>query len=73
MQKLYEGNKKDSSYLSPIELVELVHEHIDSLQFTEHIIAQKSHEIFKYKTDIPIKQFFALYAINKITSKSNSL
>ena len=73
MQKLYEGNKEDSSYLSPIELVELVREHIDSLQFSEQIIPQKTNEIFKYKAEIPIKQLFALYAINKITSTSNSL
>ena len=73
MQKLYEGNKEDSSYLSPIELVELVREHIDSLQFSEQIIPQKTNEIFKHKAEIPIKQLFALYAINKITSTSNSL
>jgi DNA (cytosine-5)-methyltransferase 1 len=71
LQKLYEHQKSSKRYTEPTELVDLVQEVIDKLKIENVVIEQKEFKIFKHKEKVPIKQFFALYAINKISSIAN--
>lgn len=71
LQRLYEQNLNETDYLGPIQLIELVRKKIDSLEFEQELFEQTEELIFKHKSDIPIKQLFALYAVNKISTTSN--
>lgn len=71
LQNLYELQKSSKRYTEPTELVDLVQEVIDKLKIENVEIEQKKFKIFKYKEKVPLKQFFALYAINKISSIAN--
>ena len=77
------GSKKELQYLfehqlcidgkkDPTELVEEVKLIIEELKITSDLYIQKN-KIFRYKTKLPIKQLFALYGINKITSMANEI
>jgi len=71
LQKLYELQKSSNKYTEPTELVDLVQEIIEKLDIENVEIEQKKFKIFKHKVKVPVKQFFALYAINKISSIAN--
>ncbi len=71
LQNLYELQKSSKKYTEPTELVDLVQTIINMLQ-TENIeVEQKKLKIFKHKEKVPVKQIFALYAINKISTIAN--
>lgn len=72
LQKLYEQQKSNEVYTEPTELVDIIQEVIDSLNIHNEEIEQNNYKIFKYKDKVPLKQLFALYAINKISSIANS-
>lgn len=71
LQKLYEQQKSSKSHTEPTELVDLVQEVIDKLEIVDMDVEQTKFKIFKHKEKVPVKQFFALYAINKISSTAN--
>ncbi len=71
LQKLYELQTSDTKHLEPTELVDLVQEIIDELEIENVEIEQKELIVFKHKQKVPVKQFFALYAINKISTIAN--
>lgn len=71
LQKLYELQKSSSKYLEPTELVDLVQEIINDLKLENVEVEQKKLRVFKHKDKVPVKQFFALYAINKISTIAN--
>jgi DNA (cytosine-5)-methyltransferase 1 len=71
LQKLYELQKSSKKYKEPTELVDLVQKIINELNIENIEIDQKNLKIFKHKQKIPVKQLFALYAINKISSIAN--
>lgn len=71
LQKLYELQKSSTKYTEPTELVDLVQELIDKLKLKNVEIDQKELRVFEHKDKVPVKQFFALYAINKISSIAN--
>jgi DNA (cytosine-5)-methyltransferase 1 len=71
LQKLYELQKSSKKYKEPTELVDLVQKIINELNIENIEIDQKKLKIFKHKQKIPVKQLFALYAINKISSIAN--
>ena len=71
LQKLYELQMSSKRYKEPTELVDSVRKIINELKIENIEIDQKKVKIFKYKQIIPIKQLFALYAINKISSIAN--
>jgi DNA (cytosine-5)-methyltransferase 1 len=71
LQKLYELQTSDTKHLEPTELVDLVQEIIDELEIENVEIEQKELIVFKHKEKVPVKQFFALYAINKISTIAN--
>lgn len=72
LQKYYELQISNDSILEPTELVEEVKEIINQLEYQSKEFEQNDTVIFKYKKKVPIKQLFALYAINKISSIANS-
>ena len=71
LQSLYEQQKSSRKYTEPTELVDSVNKIIEKLNIEEIDFDQKKHKIFKYKEKIPVKQLFALYAINKISTIAN--
>lgn len=72
LQKLYELQKSSNKFTEPTELVDLVQEIIDKLNIENVEVEQKKFKVFIHKEKIPLKQFFALYAINKISSIANN-
>lgn len=71
LQKLYEVQKSNSKYTEPTELVDSIQEFIEKLNIENIEVDQNRIKVFKYKDKIPVKQFFALYAINKISTIAN--
>lgn len=71
LQKLYELQKSDTKYTEPTELVDSVQDLIEKLNIENIEIVQNKIKVFKHKDKVPVKQFFALYAINKISTIAN--
>lgn len=71
LQKLYEVQKSNSKYTEPTELVDSIQELIEKLNIEKTEVEQNRIKVFKYKDKVPVKQFFALYAINKISTIAN--
>lgn len=71
LQKLYEVQKSNSKYTEPTELVDSVKELIEKLNIEKTEVEQNRTRVFKHKDKVPVKQFFALYAINKISTIAN--
>ncbi len=71
LQKLYEMQKSNFKYAEPTELVDSIQELIVKLNIDDIEVEQKKLKVFKHKDKVPIKQFFALYAINKISTIAN--
>lgn len=71
LQKLYEVQKSNSKYTEPTELVDSIQEFIEKLNIENIEVEQKGIKVFKYKDKVPVKQFLALYAINKISTIAN--
>lgn len=72
LQEMYEKQKSISKYKEPTELVDEITLILDKLRIDDKKLKQENNEIFLYKEEIPIRQIFALYAINKIASITNS-
>lgn len=72
LQRLYEQQKSNEKHAEPTELVDLIQEVINNLSINTDDFEQKELEIFKHKKVVPLKQIFALYAINKISSIANN-
>lgn len=73
LQIMYEKQVSINNLLEPTALVERVNEIISNIIFENINYHQKDKILFKNKSIIPMSQVFALYAINKITSKANKL
>ena len=73
LQELYELQKSNTKYTEPTELVDLVQELIGKLNIENIEVEQKEIKVFEHKDKVPVKQFFALYAINKISTTANNL
>jgi DNA (cytosine-5)-methyltransferase 1 len=71
LQEMYETRKSLNEYLEPTLLINKVKCIIDDLETGNAILIQGGNKIFRGKENIPLKQFFALYAINKIASIAN--
>lgn len=72
LQNLYEQQKSNSKLTEPTELVDIVQEKLNELDLEDKELEQTKEIIFKYKDKVPVKQLFALYAINKISSIANN-
>ena len=71
LQKLYELQMSNFKYTEPTELVDTVQDLIEKLDLENIEVVQNKIKVFMHKDKVPIKQFFALYAINKISSIAN--
>lgn len=71
MQKLYELQKSNSKYIEPTELVDSIQELIEKLNIENIEVEQNQLKVFKHKDKVPVKQLFALYAINKVSTIAN--
>lgn len=71
LQNLYEKQRSGKKLIEPTELVDLVQELIVSYNVDQIEVNQIKNKIFKHKDKVPISQFFALYAINKISTIAN--
>jgi len=71
LQKYYELQVSNGSILEPTELVGEVNKIINQITFEQIDFEQNEDVIFKHKRKVPLKQLFALYAINKISSIAN--
>jgi len=71
LQNLYELQRSNSKYTEPTELVDEVQDLIEKLNIENVEVVQNKIKVFKHKDKVPIKQFFALYAINKISTIAN--
>jgi len=72
LQNMYEIQCSKSIFLEPTLLVEKVANIIEGLKIDDKIFDQGKENFFKDKKVVPLKQLFALYAINKITTIANS-
>src|SRR5690554_5748137 len=71
LQNLYEQQKSNSKLTEPTELVDTVQEKLNELDLEDKVLEQTKNKIFKHKDKVPVKQLFALYAINKISTIAN--
>lgn len=71
MQKLYELQMSNSKYIEPTELVDSIQELIEELKIENTEVEQNQLKVFKHKDKVPVKQLFALYAINKVSTLAN--
>ena len=72
MQEMYEQQKSFGSFTEPTELVDEIELLLNKFKLKNNTLKQEKNEVFHFKEEIPIKQFFALYAINKISTIANS-
>jgi DNA (cytosine-5)-methyltransferase 1 len=68
---MYEAQCSKNNLLEPTELVEKINAVIKETKIGEQTFNQQS-KIFRNKNTVPVKQLFALYAINKIATIANS-
>ena len=71
LQKYYELQISNYSVAQPTELVEEITHILNQIEFKQNEFEQNGTVVFKHKNRIPVKQLFALYAINKISSTAN--
>lgn len=71
LQELYENYADLKKYKNPITLIEEISTIINSMGVNEIDFIQNETKVFKHKDSVPLKQLFALYAVNKITSIAN--
>lgn len=72
MQLMYENHSSYDGFLEPTELVEEVASIIEKLEISNEQLINHKKNIFNFKSEVPLSQLFALYAINKISTESNS-
>jgi DNA (cytosine-5)-methyltransferase 1 len=71
IQEMYEKQQSFEKYREPTELVDEIASILEKTGIKDETIKQVNFKIFKHKEEVPIKQFFALYAINKISTIAN--
>ena len=73
MQEMYELQQSLDDFLEPTELIVEVANVIERLNIDGNRFIQNDEEVFVQKKSVPIKQLFALYAINKISTTANTM
>ncbi len=71
LQLMFENQNAIGRFEEPTKLIEELAAIIEKLEINNIDFVQNGNIIFKNKTKIPLKQLFALYAINKITYIAN--
>lgn len=72
LQNLYEEYNSIQTYNNPVALVDQIKTILNDLNIEREMMYDNNEKIFKYKDAVPMRQLFALYAINKISSLANS-
>lgn len=72
LQEMYEKQVSIENLKEPTILVDEIAEIIQKICCPNSTFEQKEKVVFKNKTTVPIKQVFALYAVNKISSIANN-
>lgn len=72
LQEMYEVQKPRELYLEPTKLIEEIADIIKDLKIENEKFEQEKMIVFKDKETVPLKQLYALYAINKIATIANS-
>ena len=73
MQEMYEAQRSSGKFKEPTELVDDIGFILKRLKIKNHVLKQEKIKIFEFKDEVPIKQFLALYAINKISTIANTM
>ncbi|OJV81787.1 MAG: DNA (cytosine-5-)-methyltransferase [Bacteroidia bacterium 44-10] len=71
LQEMYEKQLSQHPFLEPTELVENIAQIIENFDIEDEFYVQSELAIFSNKLIVPLKQVFALYAINKVSSFAN--
>jgi DNA (cytosine-5)-methyltransferase 1 len=71
LQKMYEHQKSIGKFQEPTALVDEIKSIIENVGILDKELDQADKKIFRHKDKIPLKQLFALYAINKISTIAN--
>lgn len=71
LQELYENHINQKKHKNPIRLIEEISDIIDRMKIENLKFNQNGIKVFKHKDSVPLKQLFALYAINKLSSIAN--
>lgn len=71
LQEMYENKSSIQEFYDPIRLIDEVKSIIGKFDSNNEMFVQSDHKIFK-KDKVSKKQLFALYAINKIVTTTNS-
>lgn len=72
LQEMYEKQISQYPFIEPTKLVEKIGDIIDKLNINKQEYEQSEIAIFSKKSKVPLKQIFALYAINKVSSLANN-
>lgn len=72
LQNLYEEYSSIQTCNNPVSLVDQIKTILNDLNIEREMMYDNNDKIFKYKDAVPMRQLFALYAINKISSLANS-
>jgi DNA (cytosine-5)-methyltransferase 1 len=72
LQDMYEKQTSFDGMLEPTELVDEVGRILNKIGCSDKDFIQDEMVIFENKKNVPIKQLFALYAINKISTIANN-
>lgn len=71
LQEMYECQRSKDGFLEPSKLIDELASIIEELGIDNEEFIQNGQRVFNHKETVPVKQLFALYAINKITSFTN--
>lgn len=72
LQDMYEKQISQHPFIEPTKLVEKIGTIINNLNIDKQEYEQSEIVVFSQKNKVPLKQIFALYAINKVSSLANS-
>ena len=72
LQRHYELQISNCKVSQPTELIEEITNILNKIKFEQDEFVQNRTIVFKHKNKIPVKQLFALYAVNKISSTANN-
>ena len=73
LQEMYETQRSKDGFLEPIYLIERIGRIIEQLDISDESYSQGRNKLFKDKSEVPLKQLYALYAINKVSSIANEV
>ena len=73
LQKMYENQTSQHLFVEPTKIIEEIASIIEKLNIGNMEYDQSKSVIFSNKIKVPVKQVFALYAVNKVSTIANSV